>query len=101
MRAVGAKRGTVSRLFTFEASILGLLGGAVGLGFGYVLTLIANPVINKQLSSNGIASRNIITMPIWLILSVIGITTLIGLLAGLYPARRAARLNPVEALRYE
>jgi uncharacterized membrane protein len=101
MRAVGAKRGTVSRLFTFEASILGLLGGAVGLGVGYVLTLIANPVINKQLSDNGIASRNIITMPIWLILSVIGITTLIGLMAGLYPARRAAKLNPVDALRYE
>jgi hypothetical protein len=101
MRAVGATRGTVSRLFTFEASILGLLGGAIGLGFGYALTLIANPFVNKELSSNGIAVRNIITMPIWLILSVIAITTLIGLLAGLYPARRAARLNPVEALRYE
>jgi hypothetical protein len=101
MRAVGAKRGTVSRLFTFEASILGFLGGVAGLAVGYGLTLIANPLINRQLSSNGISSRNIVALPPWLILSVIGITTMIGLLAGLYPARRAAHLDPVEALRYE
>ncbi|HEX7632825.1 MAG TPA: ABC transporter permease [Candidatus Saccharimonadales bacterium] len=101
MRAVGAKRGTISRLFTFEASLLGFLGGVLGLGVGYGLVLIANPLINKQLSSNGIASRNIITLPLWLILTVILITTAIGMLAGLYPARRAAKLDPVEALHYE
>lgn len=101
MRAVGAKRGTVSRLFTFEASLLGFLGGVFGLALGYVLILIANPLINKQLQDNGIVSRNIITLPLWLIVSVILITTLIGMFAGLYPARRAAKLDPVEALHYE
>jgi putative ABC transport system permease protein len=101
MRAVGAKRGTVSALFTFEAALLGFMGGVIGLGVGYGLVLIANPLINNQLKGNGIASRNIITLPIWLILGVIGITTAIGLLAGLYPARRAAKLDPVEALHYE
>lgn len=101
MRAVGARRGTVSRLFTFEAALLGFMGGVLGLGVGYVMVLIANPLINNQLKGNGIVSRNIITLPPWLIMGVIGITTLIGLLAGLYPARRAARLDPVEALHYE
>ena len=101
MRAVGAKRGTVSRLFTIEASLLGFWGGVVGVAVGYGLTSLANVFINKQLLSNGLAARNIITLPPWLIITVIAITTLIGMLAGLYPARRAAKLDPVEALRYE
>ena len=101
MRAVGARRSVVSRLFTFEASLLGFIGGVIGLGVGYGLILIANPLINNQLKSNNIQSTNIVTLPIWLIIGVIVITTVIGLLAGLYPARRAAKLDPVEALHYE
>lgn len=101
MRAVGARRSTVSRLFTFEASMLGFIGGVVGLVIGYGLTLVANPLINNQLRGNGLKSTNIIQLPIWLILGVVFITTVVGILAGLYPARRAAKLNPVDALRYE
>ncbi|MEJ0072496.1 MAG: FtsX-like permease family protein [Candidatus Saccharibacteria bacterium] len=101
MRAVGARRSTVSLLFTIEAALLGFWGGVIGLAIGYGAVLVANPLINKQLSTNNITSSNIITLPIWLILGVIGLTTVIGILAGLYPARRAARLDPVEALHYE
>ena len=101
MRAVGARRGTVSLLFTIEAALLGFFGGVLGLVVGYAAVLIANPIVNKQLSGNNITSSNIITLPIWLILGVIGLTTVIGVLAGLYPARRAAYLDPVEALHYE
>jgi len=101
MRAVGARRSTVSRLFTFEASLLGFIGGLVGLLISYGLTLIGNPLINHQLKGNNIGSSNILAMPPWLIIGVIVGTTVIGLLAGLYPARRAAKLDPVEALRFE
>lgn len=101
MRAVGAKRSTVRALFTFEASTLGFLGGVVGVGVGFILTRIANVFINRQLASQRIDAANIINLPIWLILAVVGIATLIGMLAGLYPAARAAKLDPVEALRYE
>lgn len=101
MRAVGARRGTVSLLFTFEAALLGFWGGVIGLSIGYGAVLVANPLINKQLASNNISSSNIITLPIWLVVGVIALTTLIGILAGLYPARRAAHLDPVEALHYE
>ncbi len=101
MRAVGARRSTVRRLFTFEASILGFWGGVFGVLVGYGLTKIANAVLNKQLANNSVHASNIIHLPLWLVLAVIGITTVIGMLAGLYPARRAAKLDPVEALRYE
>lgn len=101
MRAVGARRATVSLLFTFEAALLGFFGGLFGLLVGYGVTLLANPFINKQLQSNNVSSSNIITLPIWLIVGVIGLTTVIGILAGLYPSRRAAKLDPVEALHYE
>ena len=101
MRAMGAKRSTVRALFTFEASMLGFCGGVVGVTVGYVLTLIANIFVNKQLASQGVKVHNIIGLPLWLVLVVIGISTLIGMLAGLYPAARAAKLDPVEALRYE
>ena len=101
MRAVGAKRSTVRTLFTFEASTLGFLGGVFGVAAGFGLTRIANVFINKQLASQGVKAQDIINLPIWLILAVIGIATLIGMLAGLYPAARAAKLDPVEALRYE
>jgi ABC-type antimicrobial peptide transport system permease subunit len=101
MRAVGARRATVSRLFTFEAALLGFAGGVIGLAVGYGAVLVANPFINKQLQGNNIDSSNIITLPIWLVVGVVALTTVIGILAGLYPARRAARLDPVEALHYE
>jgi putative ABC transport system permease protein len=101
MRAIGAKRSTVRTLFTFEASMLGFCGGVVGVLAGFGLTKIANIFVNKQLASQGVNAHNIIGLPLWLILTVVGIATLIGMLAGLYPASRAAKLDPVEALRYE
>ncbi len=101
MRAVGAKRATVRRLFTFEASLLGFIGGVCGIVLGFGLIQLANIFINIQLAENGVASRNIITLPLWLILTVVAATTVIGMLAGLYPAHRAANMDPVEALRHE
>ncbi len=101
MRAVGAKRSTISRLFTIEAALLGFWGGVFGVSVGYGLTRIANIFVNRQLASQSLKAHNIIGLPPWLILAVVAIATAIGILAGLYPARRAAKLNPVDALHYE
>lgn len=102
MRACGATRAMIRRLFTFEAALLGFWGGVFGLALSIILTWLAKFII----SSNGTDVGNLPieklgNYPLWLVLSVIAFTTLVGMLSGLGPAIRAAKLNPVEALRYE
>ena len=100
MRALGARRSTIRRLFTFEAAALGFFGGLFGVLIGYGFVLGAKPVISNAVKSGPISGANF-SVPIWLVVLVLGVTTSLGLLSGLIPARRAARLDPVEALRYE
>lgn len=101
MRACGATRATVRRLFTIEAGLIGLIGGAVALGASYALAQIANVLINRFATQQNIKISDVMTFPLWLIAGVLGLTALVGLAAGVYPARRAARLDPVVALRFE
>ena len=101
MRAIGATKKTVRRLFRVEAGVLGFMGGLFGvvISFGFAIGL--NKVLNQQLADSGIADRNIVSISPQIALVVLLITTLIGMLAGSLPARRAANMDPVEALRYE
>lgn len=101
MRACGARKSTVRRLFTFEAAFLGFLGGFIGILIAFLLSFIGNIVLNNILEEQGMSITNIITLPWWLIFGALGLTTILGFVSGLYPAARAARLDPVEALRYE
>lgn len=103
LRACGATKGTISRLFTFEAAMLGFWGGVFGMGISYILGTVARLIVknNPSAAMSAIPIQQIGNFPWWLIVSVLAFTTLIGMLSGLYPAHRAAKLNPVEALRYE
>lgn len=101
MRAIGATRATVRRLFTVEAGLLGFLGGLVGVALSFGVMLGLNSMLNDQLASNGLTSRNVLSVQPLLALVVIAVTTGIGMVAGLLPAQRAARMDPVEALRHD
>ncbi|MDP4013767.1 MAG: ABC transporter permease [Candidatus Nanopelagicales bacterium] len=98
MRATGASRRTVLTLFTLEAGMIGFWGGVIGLGFAMVVRLLGNAALNAELSGQGLAEGNYISFPIWLIVGVIAGTTSLGILAGVLPAARAARADPVDAL---
>jgi putative ABC transport system permease protein len=102
LRACGATRATIRHLFTIEAALLGFWGGISGMVLSLILGQIGGAITRSHSASLGSLPINDIGhFPLWLVIVVIAFTTLLGMLSGLFPAIRAARLNPVEALRYE
>lgn len=99
MKALGMRRRDVGRLFRFEAAWIGFLGGVIGAGLAWAIGTLANPAISKAL---GIGAENhlLIFQPAPIIGLIIGLM-LIAIAAGMLPARKAAKLDPVEALRTE
>jgi putative ABC transport system permease protein len=101
LKALGAADRDVRQLFFAEAGAMGLVGGALGVAMGWTIGRLINFGTNICLRRQGLPSENIWWVPWWLVLGAIGFAVLVSLVAGIYPAARAARLDPVQALRYE
>ena len=99
MKALGMRGRHVSRLFQFEAAWIGLLGGVIGSLAAVVAGSLANPKITDLLSL-GEGNFILIFVP-WQIVGLITALTLVAMLAGFFPARKAAKLDPIDALRVE
>src|SRR5207253_1658558 len=84
--------------FFVEAGVMGLLGGVFGVGIGWLIGKIVTWGTNLYLQRQNLPPAHVFSVPWWLVLSAIAFAILVSLVAGLYPATRAARLNPVEAL---
>jgi putative ABC transport system permease protein len=90
-RAVGATRATILMQFLFESVVIALMGGLVGLGIGAgIIGVVRLAVPGLPLELSG-----------WLVAIALGFACVVGVVSGVLPARSAARLDPVEALRYE
>ena len=101
MKAVGASDADVRGLFFAEAGAMGVMGGAFGVLMGWIIGRAINFGTNIYLVRQGFSREDIWTVPLWLIGAALGFSFVISLLSGLYPASRAAKLDPVQALRYE
>ncbi len=100
MKAVGATKNTIRWLFTLEGGALGFAGGVIGCAIAFLLGQALN-FIGARTFLSGFPGFKLSTFQVWLVPAVIALTTGVSLLAGLYPANQAARLDPVESLRYE
>ena len=88
-------------IFISEALIIGLLGGLMGLLFGWFVGFIVNTVVNKLASRFNGESLDLFMISDQFLWGLLVIALVLGLVTGLYPAFRASRLNPLNALRYE
>jgi len=101
MKAVGATDGDVQKIFLFESGMIGLLGGVFGLALAWVVSFIINQVINHFASGQGVPFIQYFSFPWWLCLGAITFSVFVSLTAGIYPTLRAARVDPVVALRHD
>lgn len=89
-KALGASRRNILAQFLTEAVIISMIGGLMGLAFGYAGGYAAGRIL-------GLSPQ----IPPWVVLLVFGLTSMVGIFFGMYPASKASRMNPIEALRYE
>jgi putative ABC transport system permease protein len=90
-KAVGARRRNILIQFLVESVILCVVGGVLGVVLGFALGSTLSQVLMKAFG----------TVPLWALVSALAVPALVGVAFGLYPANRASKLDPIEALRYE
>lgn len=101
MRTLGASSGDIKILFISEAVIVGFLGGIMGILFGLTIGFTLNGVMNVAASNFGGKSVSLFSFPLTFLLFIASFSAIVGFMTGVFPAKRAAALNPLDAIRYK
>lgn len=98
MKSIGANRSNIHSVFLAQAGIIGLIGGVMGLIFSKINVSIINFALKMYLESKKVKQAVNISMPLWLVLGTLAFSIVICIIAGIYPSRKASKMDPVEAL---
>jgi putative ABC transport system permease protein len=101
MKAIGASDNDIRWIFLVEASAIGLMGGLFGIALSWVVGHAINFGANVYIQNQGGTPGTLFSLPLWLIAGAITFSILVSLGAGSYPASRAAKLDPIQALRHD
>lgn len=101
MKIFGIREKDVQKLFMVEATAIGFLGGVSGLAMGFAFSQIFNLIILFLANALGGKSVNLFYYPLWFVVSIVVFASLVGLITGFFPSRRAAKMDPLIALRYK
>jgi putative ABC transport system permease protein len=101
MKSIGASRTSISLMFIVEATLMGFLGSVVGVVLGWFGGKACNYLLNFIATRFGGESVSLFSTPTWFILVIVAFGSVVGLFTGLFPARQASRIDPLDALRYK
>ncbi|WP_010239194.1 ABC transporter permease [Clostridium arbusti] len=98
MKSIGANRNNIHSIFLMQSAIIGFIGGIMGLIFSTININIIQLALRLFLQSKNIKETINFVMPSWLVLGSLAFSVLISVIAGIYPSRKASKMDPVEAL---
>jgi len=101
MKAIGASDRDVRWMFLVESMAIALLGGLTGIGLNFLLTKVLNFSFNVLAKNLGGKEVVLFFTPFWFMALIIAFSVFVGVFSGFFPAKRAAQMDPLEALRYK
>ncbi len=102
MMALGGRNRDMRKLFIFEAVLLSIAGAIIGIIGAVIVGKVLNVILNNYAHHRGVSQNfTLFATPLWLVALMIGFMVIVGLLVVFFPSRRAAHINPIDALRRE
>jgi putative ABC transport system permease protein len=101
MRAIGASKADIKKLFLLESTLIGFMGGITGILLGLLASEIVNIILNVVARTLGATTLDVFFTPLWFIVFILVSSAVVGFMSGVFPAGKASKLNTLEALRYK